>query len=189
MQWCWWPSETTNASLQRPLNDQILTFEAVKKFCSMIKGITFFSVNKDDLASICLQLNKCCKLGSTVKGTRSCHHFEPQSVTIIHAKHLIAEKDSITHSFAASDSDNRNMLIESLKPNDYIMCIYGDHWWLALVSQINSEEKVVLCNFLFPHGYTENFYWTQREDQVHVPFFKILLKTGPPKTLSNSGRQ
>ena len=165
-------SETTNASLQRPLNDQILTFEAVKKFCSMIKGITFFSVNKDDLASICLQLNKCCKLGSTVKGTRSCHHFEPQSVTIIHAKHLIAEKDSITHSLAASDSDNRNMLIESLKPNDYVMCIYGDHWWLALVSQINSEEKDVLCNFLFPHGYTENFYWTQREDQVHVPFFK-----------------
>ena len=181
MRWCWWPSGTTNASLQRPLNDQILTFEAVKKFCSMIKGITFFSINKDDMAAICLQLNKCCKLGSTVKGTRSCHHFEPQSVTIIQGKHLIAEKDYITHSFAISDSDSCNMLIESLKPNDYVTCIYGDHWWLALVIQINVEEKDVLCNFLFPHDYTENFYWTQREDQVYVPFLKKIVEARTTK--------
>ena len=76
-----------------------------------------------------------------------------------------------------------------MKPNNYVTCTYGDHWWLALVSEINAEEKDILCNFLQPYGYTEKFYWPPWEDQVYVPFSKILLKTGPPKTLSNSGRQ
>ena len=81
------------------------------------------------------------------------------------------------------------MLIESLKSNDYVTCIYGDHWWLALTSQINAELKDVLCNFLHHHGYSESFYWPRREDQVYVPFSKILLMTGSLNTLPNSGRQ
>ena len=78
----------------------------------MIKSTIFYSIKKDDMVAIRLRLNKCYKLGSTVEGTRSCHHFQPQSITIIQVKHLKAEKKySITHSFAASFADSRNMLI------------------------------------------------------------------------------
>ena len=96
------------------------------------------------MVAIRLWLNESSKLGSTVEGTRSCQHFEPQSVTISQLKHLNAEKYSITHLFTASYSDS-NMLIESLNSSDHVMCIYGDHWWLALVSQINAEKNDVLC--------------------------------------------
>ena len=54
-----------------------------------------------------LWLNESSKFGSAVEGTRSCQHFEPQSVTIISVKQLNAEKKySITHLFTASDSDS-----------------------------------------------------------------------------------
>ena len=81
------------------------------------------------------------------------------------------------------------MLIDLLKSNDYVTCIYGDHWWLALARQINAEVKDVPCNFLHHFGYSESFYWPGREDQAYVPFSKILSKTGPLNTLPNSGRQ
>ena len=41
------------ASLQRPVNDQILSFDKVMTFCTTsIKGITFFEISKDDMASV-----------------------------------------------------------------------------------------------------------------------------------------
>ena len=94
---------------------------------------------------------------------------------------------SITHSFLQSDEDSHSELISSLTVNDYITCIYGDYWWLALITKIDLDEKDVLCNFMHPHGYTENFHWP-RKDEVYVPFSKILLRVGTPKILSTSGR-
>ena len=38
-------SQIARASLHRPLNDQILTFDAVKKFCETIKGIYQVSIH------------------------------------------------------------------------------------------------------------------------------------------------
>ena len=54
------------------------------------------------------------------------------------------------HSFEASDADIRNMLIETLKPIDYVTCIYGDHWWLAMVSQINVKKRISCVTSCIP---------------------------------------
>ena len=61
-------------------------------------------------------------------------------------------------------------LIDSLKPNDIITCICGEYWWLALVNEINREEKDVYCKFMHQHGYTENFYCPTRDDETYVSF-------------------
>ena len=80
-------------------------------------------------------------------------------------------------------------LIASLKPNDYVTCVYGNYWWLALVSEINNTERDILCKFMHPHGYTKQFYWPIRDDVVYVPFSKVLLKVNTPNLVSHSGRQ
>ena len=90
------------ASLQRPVNDQFLSFDKVMTFyTTSIKGIAFFESSKDDMASVRDRQKERYQLGNTVEGTRSSHHFEPQSCSAICAKHLSAEnRFSINHSLS-----------------------------------------------------------------------------------------
>ena len=133
-------------------------------------------------------LEKRYKLGSTVEGTRSFHHFQPLAINKIQAKYLSTESNHhVTHTFGISPEDQNRQLIDSLKINDYITCIYGDHWWLALVTEIDREQKDAFCKFMHPRGYSENFHWPAK-DEAFVPFIKILLKVETPKALSISGR-
>ncbi len=39
--------------------------------------------------------------------------------------------------------------------DDYVTCQYGDYWWLALVMDVNPDEKDFTCKFKHPHGHTE----------------------------------
>ena len=181
--------QITRASLQRPSCDQIVSFEAVKEFCQRISGITFFCISKDDMIPVRKELSKRYELGSTVEGTRSCHFFQPVSTSCISAKYLSSENFfSISHSFQVTSEEATARVIESLKPSEYITCVYGNHWWLALVCEVNRDQRDVYCKFMHPHGYTENFYWPSRDDEVYVPFSKILLKVNTPNVSSRSGR-
>ena len=70
-------------------------------------------------------------LGDTVSGTRSCHHFEPISTTLIKGKRLSDDqvyyiKD---HSFSAMPTASE--IAATLKPNDYATCIFDRFWWLV----------------------------------------------------------
>ena len=74
------------------MNDQILSFDKVMTFCTTsIKGITFFEISKDEMASVRERQKEQHQLGNRVEGTRLSHHFEPQSCSAIRAKHLSAE--------------------------------------------------------------------------------------------------
>lgn len=52
---------------QRPLKDQILTYEAVVAFCFTVKGITFFSISKN-MILVQQKLDEKYQLGNTVPG-------------------------------------------------------------------------------------------------------------------------
>ena len=76
-------------SLQRPVSNQILTFKAVKQFCTEnLATISFFSIYKEDMVQVREILERRYSLGDTIPGTRSCHHFEPVSTTSIDGKQL-----------------------------------------------------------------------------------------------------
>ena len=40
----------------------------------------------------------------------------------------------------------------SLKMFSCIACIYGDFWWIGMVSEVNMDEQDVMVEFLHPHG-------------------------------------
>ena len=55
------------ASLQRPINNQILTFSAVVDFCnSSIAGVIFMVVQKQDMIPVREKLDARYKLGDTI---------------------------------------------------------------------------------------------------------------------------
>ena len=68
------------ASLQRPLDNQILSMEKMFEYCkSDIKGINFIKVSKEDIALVRQMLSTRFASGKTIPGTRSFHHFSPLS--------------------------------------------------------------------------------------------------------------
>jgi hypothetical protein len=100
------------------------------------------------MTEIRVRLDERYKLGSTVPGTRNCHYFEPVSACKIQGKIVCADTSfSISHSFSQSDEHLHTEVIIFIKKNGLcdVTCIYDNFWWLALVDEINYEEKDVTC--------------------------------------------
>ena len=78
-----------HASLQRPVTDQTLSFDAVGEFCkSSIESVLFMAIAKEEMVGIWEELEATYSLGSTVSGTRICHHFQPTSMSYVEERHL-----------------------------------------------------------------------------------------------------
>ena len=179
-------------SLQRPVNDQILTFQAVERFCrEELQGIVFMSIYRDDMEEVRANLEKRYADGDTVAGTRSCHHFEPTSTTSIRAKQLSDDESYLIDNHSFNVMPAAEEMEKALRPNDYAACLFDGYWWVVLVKEVNIENKDVTCKFMHPHGPTQNnnFHWPPREDEGWVPFGKFIMKIDPPSCTSNSGRQ
>ena len=82
-------------------------------------------------------------LGDRVPGTRSCHHFEPSSTTLIMGKQLSDEHVYTIKNHSSSALLTVSEIALTLKPNDYATCIFDGFWWLVLVHSINVEDKDV----------------------------------------------
>ena len=121
-------------------------------------GITFFSIYKKDMVEVREVLDARYSLGNTVPGTRSCHHFEPSSTTLIKGKQLSDEHVYTIKDHSSSALPTAGEIVSTLKPNDYATCIFYGFWWLVLVDLINAEEKDATCTFMHLHGPTNNFH-------------------------------
>ena len=77
----------TKASLQRPIDNQILNATDMYKFCKDIsKGTSFCIVNGDTMNSIHASLVERFQLLKSVPGTRSYHKYEPINENVIGCK-------------------------------------------------------------------------------------------------------
>ena len=173
-------------SLQRPVDNQILTFRAIEDFCKTpITGVTFMVIDSQDMEPVRENLKSQYKLGDTVPGTRSCHHFVPTSMYTIEGKQLSIDTVLfVDHSFLNMPA-SQNETVESLKPNDYVTCCFDGFWWLVLIDAVNKEEKDLTCKFLHSHGPSNQFHWPRGDDRGYVPFNKVIMKIETPRTSVN----
>ena len=142
-------------SLQRPVNDQILTFQAVEKFCEEeLKAIVFFSIHKEDMVEVRKTMDKRYAEGDTVPGTRSCHHFEPISTTSVRAKQLSDDESFLIQNHSFLMMPTAEEMEKSLQPNDYAACLYDGYWWVVLIDTVNLDNKDVTCKFMHPHAWS-----------------------------------
>ena len=67
-----------------------------------------------------------------------------------------------------------------LKTFSYIACIYGDFWWICMVSEVNMDKQDVMIEFLHPHGPQKNFKWPRNPDRCLVPVQSIICAITMP---------
>ena len=169
-------------SLQRPLNNQILNYRAMLEVCQEeMKSIIFFSFSKEDMLEEREQMEKRFKEGKTVPGTRSSHHFIPQSASQIGHK-LCSEDVSFAdiHDFKIPTRVD----IGDIAPSSYISCVYNSLWWVGLVSKVDEEEGEVYVQFMHPHGPRKTFNWPQAGDSCYVPIKDIVCAIQVPTTIT-----
>ena len=177
---------TTKRSLQRPLKDQICTYEAMLELCIQeIKGIKFYGISKERMENVRYNLLPRFQSGKTVPGTRIYHHFIPISTSAISFKRTSEDTD-VTGTFSFSDESIDIPLVNDVKESDFISCIYDNHWWIGLVQSVDLEQGDVKVNFMHPHGPNLQFHWPSRNDICYVPTDKLLCKISTP--ITSTGR-
>ena len=84
----------SRASLQHPINNQILTAESFFEFCQEnISGISFDYLTTDSLVSTRVFLNERFLKGNTIPGTRSFHYFTPLDEAAIGCKFVSCDSE------------------------------------------------------------------------------------------------
>ena len=101
-------------SLQRPLHDQILSYQSMLDLCVRdIPSITFFGVSQEEMVNVHADLEDHFAKSKTVPGTRSRHHFVPISCSKI--AHKPTSKNSKFLQFNFDKSLTKEIDIKNIK--------------------------------------------------------------------------
>ena len=175
---------TARASLQRPVNNQIMDVHAMFKCCvEHIKTIRFVLIQKVDMTSVRKFLNARFENGRTVPGTRSYHHYVPLSTSKIAYKRTSEDIGyHNTFELIRGKYTEEVVLIPKFNLMDFVACKYDSFWWIGTITNIGEQD--VLINFMHPHGPTMKFSWPPREDKCWVPLQNIIVVIDIPTTRS-----
>ena len=175
------------ASLQRPMQNQILSVHEMVYFCKAdIKGIHFEFLSSSDISILREELKSRFQLARTVPGTRGYHQFVPISIAKIGAKRVSENKEfDLTFSF----TDAPTIRKEIFYSGSFVVCRYDDQLWLGMISQADNDNSEVLVSFMHPHFPARSFTWPRRADTCWVPISKVLCVVDAPMTSTASGRQ
>ena len=149
-----------NASLQRPLDNQILTAKALYQFCERnTQSIKFMPLKKAELSEVRKKLSERFVLGKTIPGTRGFHQFTPLSQRSIGAAR-ISEESHCTVSFNFVSLPKKEIL--DIKHAQFLICLYDEYFWLGMASEIDKENEDVLVMLMHLHFPTRSFTWPDR---------------------------
>ncbi len=169
------------ASMQRPLDDQILSMKKIFEYCELnIKGVKFMKVTKIDMTPIRPMLFSRFENGKTIPGTRSYHHFSPLSEGEVSYKR-VSEDEAEAGKFKFFDTVMPDQ-VSNVKIMEFIACQYDSFWWVGLVQEIDQEQEDILVKFMHPHGPSLYFTWPTRDDQCWVPFDMFICRVDTPDT-------
>ena len=171
-------------SLQRPLNNQILTYKQMLDVCNLeIKNITFIGIDKEQMIDVRKNLIARFNKGKTIPGTRSYHHFISTSQSAISFKKT-SKDNEVTGNFAffKDVNDVSTITIEQIKVSEYISCVYDSFWWIGMVELVDLQNQDIKVRFMHPHGPSRVFHWPSRNDICFVPVDKILCLIDSPVT-------
>ena len=172
------------ASLQRNLQNQILTPKAMFDFCvNNIEGINFIYISTDELSETRIFLNDRFVNASTIPGTRSFHQFDPLCGFKIATKRCSEDREiAFVHNFVP----NTTVAEIEVFHFEFVCCLYEQQWWIGMVQDINKEEADVDVKFMHPNGPSPSFKWPSKEDICWVPNIHIICKIDIP--ITDTGR-
>ena len=134
---------------------------------------TFFGIDKD-MVEVREKMEKRFEDGKMAPGTRSSHHFIPQSALQIGHK-LCSENDSFV--------DIHDLKIQTrvdigdIAASSYISYMYNSLWLVGLVNKVYEEQDDLDVQFMHPHGPRKTFNWPQGGDSCYFPIKNIVCCT------------
>ena len=156
--------QAAKRSLQRPMNNQILDYQAMLNVCKEeMSTIKFFLISKETMDEVHKSLEEQFSRGNTVLGTQSSHHFIPLSSFKI--AHMLSSEDKSydgTHDFNLPTT----FQLCDIRPMTYVTCLYDSFWWVGLVTQVDVEQGDVKVQFMFLYGSGRTFDWPENEDHA-----------------------
>lgn len=170
------------ASLQRPLEGQILTSQQFFKFCEdNIKGIKFFFVKNETVSEFKKSQEHRFKNAKTIPGTRDNHSFVPSSLTELKVSRVSGEIDNFIGSGTVGQET-----VQEYFPGQYIACLYDGNWWCGNIVQRSTEYEDYEVKFMHPHGPCKQFKWPLKKDDICWVPAEHILQVIPPPTASSS---
>ena len=170
-------------SLQKPLHDQILSYQSMLDLCVReIPSITFFGESQEEMVHVCADLEDRFAKLKTVPGTRSGHHFLQISCNKI--AHKLTSEDREILQFDFNISLTKEIDIKNTKCFSYVSCIYSAFWWVGIVTEVDVHEGDLKIKFLHPHGPRKTFNWSSAADKCFVNVSNILCVIKAPTTIT-----
>ena len=168
-------------SLQRPLHDQILSYQSMLDLCIReIPSITFFGVSQEEMVNIRADLEDRFVKSKRVSGIRSSHHFVPISCNKIAHKLISDDSEFLQFDFDISLTEETD--IKKIKCFLYVSCICDTFWWVGIVTVVNIHEGDLKIELLHRHGPRKTFSWPSVADKCFVPASNILCVITAPTT-------
>lgn len=176
-----------HASLQRPLDNQILTPRDLFKFCEQnIQGIKFFYIPREEIERIRPDQESRFSKGHTIAGTRQNHQFKPINDVKIHVSRVSGDATGFDAHVFETEETISVISLASLQPGQYIACMYENEWWTGNVCEVSPEQQDALISFMHPYGPSRSFHWPLRKDTCWVPEQHIFATMEAPETTSKS---
>ena len=173
----------TRASLQRPLDNQILTPYQLFEFESQdISGITsFYVVNHSSSFYTAAILEPQFAKAEHIKGTRNHHQFLPEgsSMRMIYISGSTSNVDN--HII-----DTNRMDLNDITPGSYYACKYDKDFYFCIVNYVSMEPGDANVKFMHPKAPANKFFWPDHEDVCWIPLNHMICRVKPPSSGSTA---
>ena len=160
---------TARASLQRPLNDQILTTMDFYHYCQeSISTITTYYTRAEEVEEVQKLLAPRFELATTIVGTQRHHRFQP--ISRIELKIYQVSESSSNHNLAVVKITSNTTMTPSLQstaptiPNNSYVCVEeGGKKWIAHVVCFDKEFQDYLIQSLHPPRLRQAYWFPDDE--------------------------
>ena len=121
----------------------------------------------------------------TVPGTRSYHQYEPINENVIGCKWVSSDIEFDLKFEPFLDIHKTTQVAIS----NYVLCIYGECYWIGMVCDTDTENSDVKIKFMHPHFPSCSYHWPCWEDICWVPLSKIVTVVELPSLTSVTEHQ
>jgi hypothetical protein len=184
---------TARASLQRPVNNQILNAKQMFDFAKeSIKGITFVWVSAEEVVDGEKNLEKRFEQAVTIPGTRSFHSFTASKASpgMLEVKQLSSDVEVMLFCIDQSQCTknftiNPSNLLHNINIGCYVSFKYVDELYAGQITEI-VDEKNIMINAMVRAG-PLNWRWPTNKDEIYYGIENIIKILPNPTVTSARG--
>ena len=172
------------ASLQNPINNQILTPRDMYNWLKdNVDGIEFFFITQDQVKenSVKYKLSERYEACKTIAGIRSHHSFIPSIGNKLEMRRVSLDKIYTIVTLGRDIEEQLTVKWEDFQPGKYLECLYDANWYVGNIKDCSDEHSDVLVSFMKKSEHNV-LSWPigSRKDECWVPVQHIICIISAP---------